>query len=104
MLAHSGVTTGVEYVRFDEQTVDEKELVDGGIEGETGDSRSIVYGLQFHNVSDYLGYRLTMQLGFLVNRTSRERVRVRADSGMFEKDSDTGTDVTTFMTVYAGVR
>ena len=104
VLAHSGVTTGVEYVRFDEQTVDEKELVDGGIEGETGDSRSIVYGLQFHNVSDYLGYRLTMQLGFLVNRTSRERVRVRADSGMFEKDSDTGTDVTTFMTVYAGVR
>ena len=103
VLSKSVVTTGLEYVRFEEQTANEENLVAGGIEGETGDQRSFVYGLQFHNISDYLGYRLNLQLGFLLNRTSRERVQL-GDSGMFEKDSKAGTAVTTFMTVYAGVQ
>ena len=102
VLSNSGFTTGVEFVRFDEQSVDEQELVEAGIEGETGDRRSFVYGMQFHNVSDYLGYRLTLQLGFQLQRTSREQVQL-SKSGLFETGSKAGTEVTTFMTVYAGV-
>ena len=103
VLRHSSVTTGLEYAREQDIARDEEELLARGVEGETGDSRSLIYGLQFGNTSRYLGFRLITQVGFLLDRTSREVVEPSAE-GPLQKGEDVGTEVTTFITVYAGLR
>ena len=103
VLRQSSVTTGLEYAREQDIARDEEELMARGVEGETGDSRSLIFGLQFGNTSRYLGFRLITQVGFLLDRTSREVVEPSAE-GPLQKGEDAGTEVTTFITVYAGLR
>ena len=103
ILRQSAVTTGLEYTLVRELVADEEELLERGAEGETGDTRSVVYGLQFSNTSAYLGFELITQIGLLLDRTSREVVEI-SPAGLFEKGDEVGTDVTTFITVYAGIR
>ena len=103
VLRHSSVTTGIEYALERELARDEGELLARGVEGETGDSRSLIFGLQFGNTSRYLGFRLITQIGFLLDRTYREVVEPSA-AGPLRKGEDVGTEVTTFITVYAGLR
>ena len=102
-LRHSSVTTGIEYALERELARDEGELLARGVEGKTGDSRSLIFGLQFGNTSRYLGFRLITQIGFLLDRTYREVVEPSA-AGPLRKGEDVGTEVTTFITVYAGLR
>ena len=100
VLRRSSVTTGLEYALEQDIARDEEELLARGVEGETGDSRSLIFGLQFGNTSRYLGFRLITQVGFLLDRTSREVVEPSA-GGPLQKGEDAGTEVTTFITVYA---
>jgi len=51
--------------------------------------------VQLSNRGEYLGYRLTTQLGFSLSRVSRERVDM-------ERDPQTNSSV--FMTVYASLK
>ena len=102
VLRHSSVTTGLEYGLERELARDEEELLARGIEGETGDTRALIYGLQFNNSSNYLGFQLITQIGLLLDRTTSEVVEPSA--GRLVKGDDVSTDVTTFITVYAGLR
>ena len=103
MLRLSSVTTGLEFALERDLVLDEEDLLARGAEGETGDSRSLVYGLQFANTSRYLGFRLITQVGFLLDRSAREVVEPSAE-GPLQKGEDVRTEVTTFITVYAGLR
>ena len=103
VLRHSSVTTGIEYALERDLARDEEELLASGVEGDTGDARALIYGLQFGNTSHYLGFRLITQVGFLLDRTAREVVEPSAE-GPLQKGEDVGTEVTTFITVYAGLR
>ena len=80
VLRNSSVTTGLEYALVRELVADEKELLERGTEGQTGDTRSVVLGVQFNNRSDYLGFELITQIGLLVDRTSREVVEITEKS------------------------
>ena len=102
VLSRSVVTGGVELAQFADQETDEDEMVDLGITGPTGDQRSAIFALQLTNNSQYLGYRLTTQIGFRVGRILSESVE-QSSPGMFEKKSEGRTETTSFMTIYAGV-
>ena len=102
VLSRSVVTGGVELAQFADQETDEDEMVDLGITGPTGDQRSAIFALQLTNNSQYLGYRLTTQIGFRVGRILSESVE-QSSPGMFEKTSEGRTETTSFMTIFAGV-
>ena len=102
VLSRSVVTGGVELAQFADQETDEDEMVDLGITGPTGDQRSAIFALQLTNNSQYLGYRLTTQIGFRVGRILSESVE-QSSPGVFAKKSEGRTETTSFMTIYAGV-
>ena len=102
VLSRSVVTGGVELAQFADQETDEDEMIDLGITGPTGDQRSAIFALQLTNNSQYLGYRLTTQIGFRVGRILAEAVE-QSSPGVFEKMSEGRTETTSFMTIYAGV-
>jgi hypothetical protein len=92
VLNRTEIEAGVEQTWFYELGADEQDLAQGEF---TGDLRNTVVALQLSNRGDYLGYRLTTQLGFSLSRVSRERV---------ELPSDPQTNSSVFMTVYASLK
>ena len=103
VLSQSSLSLGLELAQFNDRIEDEDEMLDLGTVGETGDVRSLNAALQLTNHSNYLGYRLTSQIGFRLARIFTEKVQLadRAD-GTFEKVSEGTTETTGFLTVYAG--
>ena len=103
VLARSSLTLGLELAQFSERLADEEEMLELGAVGETGDLRSVIGAVQLTNASEYLGYRLTTQVGFRLARFFTESVQL-ADraAGEFEKASAGATESTGFITVYAG--
>ena len=92
ILRQTTVEIGVEQLFFSDLLVKEGNLAAGDF---TNDFRSTVGVIQFSNVRQYLGYRLTTQLGYSLRRTSREVVG---------QDTQGQTDSSVFMTIYAGLR
>ena len=81
---------------------DEAEMLATGITTETGDANSINVAVQMSNSSDYMGYKLTTQLGVRYGRLSRERIV--SDGEGFKIDSEQSNTTTSFLTVYAGIQ
>ena len=102
VLSRSVVTGGVELAQFADRETDEDAMVTEGITGETGDQRSAIFALQLTNNSQYLGYRLTTQIGLRVGRIFDESVE-QTEPGEFRKKSQGSTETTSFMIIYAGV-
>ena len=102
VLRRSAITAGVELAQFADREIDEDELVDTGQAGETGDQRSAIFALQLNNLSQYLGYRLTTQVGLRFGRIFRELVE-QTEPGEFKKKFEGRTETTSFITIYAGI-
>jgi len=81
VLRKSEIELGLEYTIFNQ-------LMDPVPPGLSDDYRGLVFAVQFTNHVDYLGYRLTTQIGI---RMDRRMYRAR-----------TKTTTTSFVTVYAG--
>ena len=77
-------------------------MVEQGIAEETGDLRSAVFAVQLTNNSNYLGYKLTTQLGLRIGRTFTETVR-EVEPRVFDKLTKGRTETTSFITIYAGL-
>ncbi len=92
VLNRTDIEAGVEQTFFVELEADEHALAQGEF---TGDLRNTVLALQLSNRGDYLGYRLTTQLGFSLSRMSRERVGLK-------REPQTNSSV--FMTIYASLK
>ena len=103
VLSESSLSVGLELAQFSDLVEDEDEMLDLGTLGATGDGRSLTAAIQLTNNSDYIGYRLTTQVGFRLARIFTEKVQL-ADrvAGDLEKVSDGTTETTGFITVYAG--
>ena len=102
VLNQSTMEAGVEYRRLVELIVDEEERLEDSLLGPTGDLNETNLALQWTTATSYLGYKLLLQTGFRLTRTSEETVQVGEDLEVSKKmESKTGT--TTFITVYAGV-
>ena len=71
MLERSRLKAGLEQRFFEELGGGEEKLPSGTV---SGDFRGTAAALQLTNVSEFLGYRLTMQLGLRVDRRSLEVV------------------------------
>lgn len=69
VMKRSRIKAGLEQRFFHELRVEEAALSPGSI---TGDFRGTTLAFQLTNVSDYLGYKLTMQTGLRVDRRSLE--------------------------------
>ncbi len=93
---------GIEQLWLRDLIRDESDMVANGITSETGDANSINIAVQMSNSSDYMGYRMTTQLGVRYGRLSRERVI--ADGAGFKIDSESSNTTTSFLTVYAGIQ
>ena len=102
ILNRSSLTAGIELAKFNDRVVDEDELLDSGKIGETGDEQSVNVAFQVVNHSNYLGYRMTTHIGLRLGRVSVEQIE-EADPGVFEKVSESKTETTSFITIYAGV-
>ena len=106
ILRHTVLEGGLEVLRFRDLWVDEKEMLDQGIAGQTGDLNSTTIAVQLANSSAYQGYQLTTLLGLRFSRIGAERVMrkdPRANPSLFEKDIKTSNETVTFITVYAGL-
>ena len=106
ILRHTVLEGGLEVLRFRDLWVDEKEMLDQGIAGQTGDLNSTTIAVQLANSSAYQGYQLTTLLGLRFSRIGAERVirkDPRANPSLFEKDIKTSNETVTFITVYAGL-
>ena len=68
-MKRSRIKAGLEQRFFHELRAEEAALSPGSI---TGDFRGTTLAFQLTNVSDYLGYKLTMQTGLRVDRRSLE--------------------------------
>ena len=92
ILRRTTIEMGLEQLFFRDAVVDEDELAAGEF---TEDFDSTVLAMQLSNRGDYLGYLLTVQLGYSIRRTGRERI---------EGGDRTQTDSNVFMTVYASLK
>jgi hypothetical protein len=102
VLSRTLLQGGLEMLWKRDLVLDEDEMVDLGVTDETGDLNSITLAVQLSSTSDYLGYRLTTQLGVRFGTLSQEFVRQRPD-GSFHLGSERSTETTTFLTVLAGL-
>ena len=104
-LKRSEIAAGIELARFAERTVDEEAMIEQRLAGETGDLRSAVFGVQMSNRSEYLGYRLTTQLGIRITRLSTEHIELaRTDPDIvFAREREGETETMSFFTIYAGL-
>jgi len=91
LLKKTTIETGLEQEFFQDLVVDEESLNQGV---PTGDLRNTVVAVQATNRGDYLGYRLTTQLGVSLNHTSLE---------IAAQDRRTRTGNFAYATVYAGL-
>ncbi len=102
VLRRSVLTGGLELAQFADRETDEDEMVDSGTTGETGDERSAILALQLNNTSQYLGYRVTTQVGLRFGRVFRELVE-QEEPTVYEKRFEGWTEKTSFITLYAGI-
>ena len=107
LMPHTQLEAGLEQSFKWELRAAEDELVDLQAEGvETGDFGETIFAVQTTNTTNYLGYKLVTQLGFLYERRSLEVVKKRAVAGaedVFELGDRMATGFTTFITIYAGL-
>ena len=97
------IEMGVEQMLFHDMLLEEKPLLDneGNPTGnfqegdETGDFRNTVAAVQLSNIGAYSGYKLITQLGFRLDRMSRER---------FEAKRKTETGNFVYLTMLASIR
>ena len=101
VMQKSSLQAGVEYMRLSDLATDEDELEDRGTLGPTGDLNELSLALQWSTVTDYLGYKLTLQTGFKLTRRSVEVIAGVNDR--IVKASDSETNNATFITVYSGI-
>ncbi|NKB71314.1 MAG: hypothetical protein GKR89_29930 [Candidatus Latescibacteria bacterium] len=104
VLQHTVIQSGVEQLWHRDLIRDEDEMVDLGLTRETGDQTETNVAVQLSNISDYLGYRLTTQIGLRFGRNRTELVREADDPGTFELATESNNVTTTFITVYAGIQ
>jgi hypothetical protein len=102
VLQHTVLMGGVEQLLLRDLMRDEDAMVASGVTTETGDLSSVNVAVQLSNSSDYMGYRLTTQVGLRYGRTQTELV-LENDSG-FAKGSESSNSTTSFITVYAGIQ
>ena len=102
VLKHTVLMGGVEQLLLRDLMRDEDAMVASGVTTETGDLSSVNVAVQLSNTSDYMGYRLTTQIGLRYGRTQTELV-LENDSG-FAKGSESSNSTTSFITVYAGIQ
>ncbi|MDE2706289.1 MAG: hypothetical protein OXI35_14560, partial [Gemmatimonadota bacterium] len=102
LLNSSVVDFGVELAQFNELVQQEEDMVEQGVAEETGDLRSAVFAVQLTNNSNYLGYKLTTQLGLRIGRTFTELVQ-EVEPRVFDKLTKGRTETTSFITIYAGL-
>ena len=82
LMPHTQLEAGLEQSFKWELRAAEDELVDLQAEGvETGDFGETIFAVQTTNTTNYLGYKLVTQLGFLYERRSLEVVKKRAVTG-----------------------
>ncbi len=103
VLERTLIQAGVELLWLRELVQDEDELAAQASTGPTGDLRSRNLALQLSNSTDYLGYRLTTQIGLRIGRIGTEVVR-EVEPGAFDRDTRSDTEAVSFITVYAGVQ
>ena len=100
--SHTLLQGGIELLLQRDMIQDEDELLDLGLTQETGDLSSATIAIQLSNTSDYLGYRLTTQIGLRYGSLSTELITQRPN-GSFAKRSDRTTETTSFLTILAGL-
>ena len=104
VLRHSLVQAGLEQLWFSDRVQDEDALIGAGLQQETGDLISTNIAVQLSTTSDYLGYRLTTQIGLRYGRILTEQVIEDSDRpGTFVIDNESSNETTSFITVFAGL-
>ena len=93
---------GFEHLWLRDLVRDEEDMVANGVTVETGDLNSINIAVQLSNASDYMGYKLTTQVGLRYGRNSAEMVKEVEDG--FVKGREVSNSTTSFITVYAGIQ
>ena len=101
-LSHTVLQGGLELLWQRDLVQDEDEMLDLGLTRETGDLASATLAVQLSNTSDYLGYRLTTQIGLRYGSTATELIHQRSN-GSFTKRSERTTETTSFLTILAGL-
>ena len=92
LFKQSRIKAGLEQRFFYKLRGDEDDLADGA---RSGDFRGSAAAIQLTNISDYLGYMVTTQVGFRLDRRSVE---------IIEGDRDSETAGLGYLTVFAGLR
>ena len=104
VMRHTVIESGVERLWFSDRVRDEDELRAQGLLQDTGDLRSTNIAVQLSTMSDYLGYKLTTQVGLRVGRIVTEQVIEDSEQpGVFTIDDRSRNETTTFITVFAGL-
>ena len=102
LLRHTQIEAGCELLWFRDLVRDEEELLELGLAQETGDMQSTILAMQLSTNSAYQGYQLITQLGFRVGRTRNEILR-GGEGDRLEKAYESNNEMTSFITVYAGI-
>ena len=103
-MRHTVIESGLEQLWFSDLVPDEDALLAEALQQETGDWRSTNLAFQLSTTSDYLGYKLTTQVGLRLGRILTEQVVEEDDRpGSFILENRGSTETTTFITVYAGL-
>ena len=104
VLRHTIIQAGLEQLWFNDRVQDEDGLVAAGRQQETGDLSSTNVAVQLSTTSDYLGYRLTTQIGLRYGRILTEQVIEDSDRpGTFLINDESSNETTSFITVFAGL-
>ncbi|MCY3734840.1 MAG: hypothetical protein OXG13_00480 [Gemmatimonadaceae bacterium] len=104
VMRHTVIESGLEQLWFGDLVQDEDALLAEALQRETGDWRSTNVAFQLSTTSDYLGYKLTTQVGLRLGRILTEQVVEEDDRpGSFVLENQGKTETTTFITVYAGL-
>ena len=101
ILRYSRIQLGTEFRQLRELRTDEDKMVEESIAGPTGDLNETNLAVQWSTTTDYLGYKLLVQAGFRLTRSSIEEIEV-VDMEV-DKKSKTTTGSATFITIYAGI-
>ena len=102
ILQKTVLQAGLEHLWLRDLVRDEEDMVANGVTVETGDLNSINIAVQLSNASDYMGYKLTTQVGLRYGRNSAEMVKEVEDG--FVKGREVSNSTTSFITVYAGIQ
>ena len=102
LLRHTQIEAGCELLWFRDLVRDEEELLELGLAQETGDLQSTILAMQLSTNSAYQGYQLITQIGFRVGRTRNEILR-GGEGDRLEKAYESNNEMTSFITVYAGI-